>query len=304
MKILISGAAGFLGLACAELLSKRGHTVATIDRNGTVDFKGDLRDRRFVSNLPAVDTVLHAAAVQYVSRDLPLFNRKRYFYENNVVATARMCERYAGHATHFVNVGTSMMYEQDGSASYQTTSAMAGQGVYSASKLEALQHVQSLKNANATVIPCIIGGVGREGLFRSFVSAMKNQGLVLFPGTGTHPTSMVHVKDVASLIACVIESTAVGLFNAAAPSPLSILEWVREIEDELGLNSVKRVSLPLAPIHMLSAATGFRLLAREQLLMLAHAHVLKIDESLAIGWRPQFDNARIVRDIARYIAGP
>lgn len=274
----------------------------TTDRHGSVDYKGDLRDRRFASSLPAVDAVLHAAAVQYVSRDLPVICRKKYFYENNVVATARLCERYSGHATHFVNVGTSMMYEQNGSPSYQTTSTMAGQGVYSSSKLEALEHVRSLKNANATVIPCIIGGVGREGLFRSFVSMMKNHGLVVFPGTGTHPTSMVHVKDVALLVACIIESSAVGLFNAAAPLPLSILEWVSEIEAELGLDAVRRITLPLAPIHLLSAATGFRLLAREQLLMLAQAHVLKIDESLAIGWQPRFDNARIVRDIARYIA--
>lgn len=274
----------------------------TTDLRGAVNYKGDLRDLRFISSLPAVDTVLHAAAVQYVSRDLPLINRKRYFYENNVIATARLCERYAGHATHFVNVGTSMMYEQDGSPSYQTTSAMAGQGIYSSSKLEAFEHVRALENASATVIPCIIGGIGREGLFRSFVSMMKRQGLVVFPGTGMHPTSMVHVKDVASLIACIIESSAVGLFNAAAPSPLSILGWVDEIEDELELKPVTRVTLPLAPVRLLAAATGFRLLAREQLLMLAQPHVLNTDESLAIGWRPRFNNAQIVRDIALYIS--
>jgi nucleoside-diphosphate-sugar epimerase len=122
------------------------------------------------------------------------------------------------------------------------------------------------------------------------------------PGTGTHRTSMVHVKDVASLLACIIESSAVGLFNAAAPSPLSILGWVDEIEDELELKPVTRITLPLTPVRLLAAATGFRLLAREQLLMLAQPHVLNVDDSLAIGWRPRFDNAQIVRDIALYIS--
>ncbi|WP_428425450.1 NAD-dependent epimerase/dehydratase family protein [Methylibium sp.] len=304
MKILVTGAAGFLGRACTELLGGRGHGVVTTDRQGAVELKGDLRDRAFVSSLPAVDAVLHAAAVQYVSRDLPLIKRKNYFHDNNVVATARLCERYAGEPTHFVNVGTSMMYEQNRSTSYGTTSEMAGQGVYSISKLAALEHVRSLSNRSATVIPCIIGGVGREGLFRSFVSTMKNHGLVMIPGSGTHATSMVHVRDVASLIARIIEVSAVGFFNAAAPSPLSILEWVDEIEDELDLEPVRRIRLPLAPVHLVSAATGFRLLAREQLLMLSQAHVLSIDESLEIGWQPEFDNARIVRDIARYISGP
>jgi hypothetical protein len=35
--------------------------------------------------------------------------------------------------------------------------------------------------------------------------------------------------------------------------------------------------------------------------MLARSHVLSIEESLAIGWMPQFTNARIVREIARYV---
>jgi hypothetical protein len=60
--------------------------------------------------------------------------------------------------------------------------------------------------------------------------------------------------------------------------------------------------LPLAPIHAFSALTGFRILAREQLLMLAQPHVLGIEESLETGWQPRYSNAQIVRDIARHLA--
>jgi hypothetical protein len=113
---------------------------------------------------------------------------------------------------------------------------------------------------------------------------------------------MVHVKDVASLIGGVVDGRLSGSFNAAAPEPLSIVQWVDEIASELGLGRVSKLALPLAPIHALSALTGFRLLAREQLLMLAQPHVLGIAESLAAGWRPRYDNAQIVREIARHIA--
>jgi hypothetical protein len=37
--------------------------------------------------------------------------------------------------------------------------------------------------------------------------------------------------------------------------------------------------------------------------MLAQPHVLDIEKSLEIGWQPRFDNAAIVREIARYIGG-
>jgi nucleoside-diphosphate-sugar epimerase len=302
MRIVLTGAAGFLGRECLAQLKAGSHDVVTTDRIGEVDVRGDLADEAFCRSLPECDAVVHAAAVQYVSRDLPLRRRERYFARNNVEATRNLCARYAGKPTHFVQVGTSMMYRQSGLASYGTASPMDGQGVYSRSKLAAQEYVRRLPNPTATVIPCIIGGRGREGLFRGFVNLMTRYGIVVFPGTGEHRVHMVHVEDVAALIALVVDRRAEGMFNAAAPEPLSIQGWIDEIEDELGLGAVRRMRLPLAPIRWLSALSGYRLLAREQLLMLAQSHVLSIDESIALGWKPRHTNARIARDIARYVA--
>jgi nucleoside-diphosphate-sugar epimerase len=302
MRILLTGGHGFLARQCRLELAARGHDVVTTDQRGRVDHVGDLADARFCATLPPVDVVVHAAAVQYVSQDLPWARRRAYFWHNNVEATRQLCAAYAGRSTRFVNVGTSMMYAQDGSAVYRTSSPMSGQGLYSRSKLAAQAHVNALPNPTATIIPCIIGGAGREGLFRSFVTTIRRLGAVAIPGAGRHKTSMVHVDDVASLIGCVVDSEAQGVFNAAAPDPLSIEQWIDEISRELRLGTVRRIHLPLAPIHMLSAVTGYRILAREQLLMLAQPHVLGIEESLAIGWRPRFDNAQIVKDIARHIS--
>ena len=125
---------------------------------------------------------------------------------------------------------------------------------------------------------------------------------MVFPGSGQHPVHMVHVNDVADLLALVVKQRAGGCFNAAAPGPLSITCWVGEIADELGVRKPRVIRLPLSPLHALAAATGYRLLAREQLLMLAQPHVLDAASSCALGWQPQFDNARIARDIGRHIA--
>jgi len=303
MKIVLTGAAGFLGNECLTRLNGRRHDVITTDRLGEVGIRGDLSDSTFCRSLPDCDAVVHAAAVQYFSEDLPLRGRERYFFRNNVEATQNLCARYAGTGTHFVQVATSMMYQQSKTGIYDTSSPMVGQGVYSRSKLAAQNFVRSLPNPTATVIPCIIGGRGREGLFRGFITLMTRYGIVVVPGTGEHRVQMIHVKDLADLIALVIERRAEGMFNAGAPGSLSIRGWINEIQDELGLDEVRTVRLPLAPIRLLSRLSGYRLLAREQILMLENNHVLSIDESVALGWKPEFTNVQIVRDIARYVAG-
>ncbi|MBS0423959.1 MAG: NAD(P)-dependent oxidoreductase [Proteobacteria bacterium] len=300
MKILITGGNGFLGKQCAKLLENQSHEIISVDREGQVTLLGDLSNSHFTASLPDVDTVIHCAAVQYVTKNLPLFFREGYFRKNNVAATKNLCDRYRGTATHFINVGTSMMYRQTGQAVYSTDSQIAGEGVYSKSKVNAQVYVDNLLGS-ATVIPCIIGGKGREGLFRGFVTMMKRYGVVLYPGHGLHKIHMIHVEDVASLILAIAECRASGYFNAAAPEPLSISEWVDQIQDVLKIPRIIKLSLPLQPIWALSALLGYRLLAREQLLMLKYQHVLDIERSVRIGWQPKYTNAEIVRDIAIHI---
>ena len=301
--VLVTGAAGFLGQRVLPALRRRGWHVVTTDRHGDVDHRGDLADEAFARTLPDAHAVVHAAAVQYVTPRLPLFSRQPFFERNNVIATRRLAQRYgAAPGLHFVNIGTSMMYRQCHAARYTPGSELQGQGVYSNSKLVAQREVEQAFAHWATVVPCIIGGPGREGLFRGFVQSIRRTGRVFYPGRGEHPTATVHVDDVAELVAVVIERGARGLLNAAALEPLSIAQWATHMADELGVPPPRHVRLPLAPVAALAAASGWRLIAREQLLMLEQPHVLDVADSLALGWRPQHDAARIVRDIARHIA--
>ena len=300
MQVLITGAAGFLGRECMKQFKDKGYQVISTDKAGIVDLIGDLADKTFVETLPDVPVVVNCAAVQYVSKDLPLLYRQRFFKKNNIDTARNLSERYKSASTHFIHVGTSMMYKQTGQAYYDSHSEKSGSGVYSLSKLQAQTFIDQIPNA-ATVIPCIIGGEGREGLFRGFVNLMKKYGIVIFPGRGDHKIHMVHVVDVASLIIQIASVHACGFYNAAAPEPLSIRQWIAEIKDELGIKRVIPIAIPLLPVKWLSQLLAYRLLASEQLLMLKLPHVLTIDESLAIGWQPQFSNAKIARDIAAHI---
>jgi len=106
------------------------------------------------------------------------------------------------------------------------------------------------------------------------------------------------------LIVMILEQQRTGNFNAASPGPLSIQQWITEIQDELHLRKIRTLHLPLGPVEFISRSFAYHPLAKEQLLMLRYPHVLSIDESLAIGWKPDYNNARIVRETARALAQP
>jgi len=299
VKALVTGGAGFLGRECLRQLRAEGIEAISTDRVCAVDFPGDLADRAFCATLPDADAVVHNAAVQYLSPDLPLFSRRAYFDRNNVQATANLARRYAGTQAHFTCVGTSMMYRVAGDAVCSPKTPMRGQGVYSASKIAAWDKARALPNPTALMVPCIIAGPGRGGLFGPFARSIARFGAVVFPGEGTRPTHMVHVEDAASLLVRIVARRATGLFNAASPDPLSIGQWADAIGDELGVRRVRRIDLPLAPVEWISAASGYRLLAAEQLLLLRHGQVLDVKDSLALDLKPRWNNTQIVRDTAR-----
>jgi len=299
VKVLVTGAAGFLGRECIRQLQAQGIEVISTDRWRAADFIGDLSDPDFCATLPDVDAAVHNAGVQYLSPDLPLLWRRAWFERNNVRSTANLARRYSGTKTHFVYVGTSMMYRVTGDAVCSPQSPMRAQGVYSASKIAAWEKARALPNPTALMVPTIIAGPGRGGLFRPFAGSIARAGLVVFPGEGSRPTHLVHVEDAAALLVSIVSRKATGIFNAASPEPLSIRQWADAIGEELGVKRVRRIRVPLTPVQWLSAASGYRLLAAEQLLLLRYGQVLDVKESLALGWKPRWNNAEIVRATAR-----
>lgn len=302
-RVLVTGGEGFLGTRVVDRLRAAGHSVVTADSKASATHVGDLADPEFTGSLPDVDVVIHAAAVQYVTPTIPLLRRRPWFERNNVVATRNLVDRYDGKIEFFVQVGTSMMYRQDGSQRYTKDSTLGGTGVYSESKSRSVQIAQGMSNPVGVMIPCIIGGPGREGLFRGFVGTINRWGFAVRPGSGSFPTHAVYVDDAAGLIATMVEKRATGFYNAGGLEPLTINDWIAIIQDELAVPTVRVIRVPYWLIRFGARLTGHRIIASEQKQMLGMPHVLDLSESLALGWTPTFTNEEIVRSIARYITG-
>jgi nucleoside-diphosphate-sugar epimerase len=301
MRALVAGASGFLGSRVVELLHNHGYTVITADKLGLNDYTGDLSDPGFSAKLPDVDVVLNCAAVQYVTKNKPLFDWPDYFYKNNVLVVKNLLARYEKLNVHFIQLGTSMQYQQNGSYSYDENSTMAPQGVYSWSKVEAQKLINGSKLDVATVLPCIIGGAGREGLFTSFVKTISLFSIAIVPGKGDYPTSIVHVDDVAMLLLRIVKGRNVGFYNVAANEALSINEWVEIVRLKLNKKRLLILRIPLFPLKIISKIMGYRLLASEQLYMLSMPHVLDVSKSTReLNFQPR-SPVKIIQDITDYL---
>ena len=162
MKILITGAAGFIGSHTAERLKKLGHEVIGIDnfspyyslelkelnKKALIDagvkmIKEDLRDPDFTNALPNdIDYIFHFAAQPGISTTSTFED----YFTNNIIATKNLID-YALQCKSlklFVNIGTSSIYGLE--ATFPEDFAPKPASYYGVTKLAAEQLVLQKTN--------------------------------------------------------------------------------------------------------------------------------------------------------------
>ena len=286
MRVLVTGASGFVGHAVCRELSQRGHDVLALVRrpgsepHGTTPVVGDLTapahlDRSLAEHAP--ECVVHLAAEIASQRDADKVR------EVNVEGTRRLVEAAeAAGVKRFVFASTVVTGEADGRM-LREDEPLPVQTAYGRSKQEGERLVRESEMEGVIVRPGHVYGPG--GWFeQEFVRRLRQPGRFAVIGRGANLWDMVHVDDVAVAIAEAVERAPDGaVYHLADDDPLTYYEFVKLTCDALGLGPPRRIPAGIArvvagrdPVTAVvrSARTSNERVKRE------------------LGWTPRFPSSR------------
>jgi len=260
MKILLTGAAGFIGSHCAERLLELGHDVVGLDnfsdyysvdlktKNAeTVTAKGgkiltlDLRYADLFAELQTdFDYIFHFAAQPGIS-ETSLFED---YFSNNIIATKRLVDfaLTCKKLKLFVNIATSSIYGLEATCS--ETDAPQPASYYGVTKLAAEQLVLQ-KSREQQLTACslrlysVIGPRERpEKMYTKLIDlGLKGEPFPLFEGSEKHLRSFTYVGDIIDGVVSVIGNETIvngQVFNLGTEVEHSTQEGIDAVAVVIG----------------------------------------------------------------------
>lgn len=286
MRVLVTGASGFLGgVVCKELIG-RGHDVYALVRRegseppGTSAVAGDLTDaasltRAVQSARP--ESVVHLAAEIASQRDPKKIN------EANVEGTRRLiaaCE--AAGVRRMLFTSTVVTGDAKGALLEEKT-PLPVETAYGRSKQEGERLLRESSLEEVVIRPSHVYGAG--GWFvEEFVNRLRRPGRFAVIGTGENWWDVVRVEDVASACADAVERAPAGaLYHVVDDEPISFYDFVALAATALGTGPPRRIPAWLA--RLFAGADPVRAVTRS-----AKSSNARIKSEL--GWAPRFPSAR------------
>ena len=260
MKIIVTGAAGFIGSHLSERLALLGHTVIGIDNFNTyylpqlkeqnaADLKEkgveiarlDLSKDTLDPILADTEIIFHLAAQPGISATTP-FDQ---YLNNNLIATYNLTESAKKLSTLklFVNIATSSIYGAH--ATDTEEAAPKPTSHYGVTKLAAEQLVLALFRDKqfpaCSVRPFSVYGERErpEKLYPKLINSIidPNYKLPLYEGSEQHLRSYTYVGDIIDGLVLVMENYAKVLgeiFNLGTDTAITTGEGIKIVEQIMG----------------------------------------------------------------------
>ena len=224
LRILVTGAAGFVGAVVANLARERGHQVIGIDRRkdtgGNQLVVSDVTDRDHMLSLSEnCDAIIHCAAIVGPA---PATADPAIATHVNVNGTLSVLEAARKHTSRIVCLSTATLYGNDPALPTNDETAEPNPvGIYDATKLMAETLCDAYRKAFAISVASIrtsfVYGPGHS-TGEYFVKRCL-EGETAITGSGRdHPCEFTYVKDLANGLVAAAEAQAFSspVYNIAS----------------------------------------------------------------------------------------
>jgi nucleoside-diphosphate-sugar epimerase len=286
MRVLVTGASGFLGgFACDELRA-RGHAVTALVRRpgsapaGCEEAHADLAGEpaTLAAALAAArpDCVLHLAAEIATQRDVARIAAV------NVAGTARLLEACAAAGAPKLVFASTVVTGDARGALLDEDGPLPVETAYGRSKQEGERLLRASGLPGVVVRPSHVYGPG--GWFaHELVKRLRQPGRFAVVGRGENWWDVVHVEDVARALCDAAESAPAGAtYHVADDAPIRLADFVATIASALGVGAPRHVPVWLARI----AAGGDPVAAVTRSARSSNARVKR-----ELGWVPRYPMA-------------
>ncbi len=290
MRILVTGASGFIGhVTCAEL-RQRGHDVDALVRRpgteppGTTAVGGDLTSEGLPEAIARSrpDCVIHLAAEIATQRD------ESKLQAVNVQGTGQLldaCRALAadGQAGPRIVFASTVVTGDAAGALLDEITPLPVQTPYGRSKQAGERLVLDCGLPAVVVRPSHVYGPG--GWFaREIVARLRQPGRFAVVGRGANLWDVVRVEDVATALADTAERGAPGeIYHVVDDEPITCFDFVALTARALGVGPPRRI--PAAVARLVAGSSAVSAATRS-----ARSSNAKLKREL--GWSPRFATAR------------
>lgn len=250
MKILLTGASGFVGCNLAMALKTRGHEVRPVSRRHGIDMCRLLSPTDWLPLLEGIDAVVNAAGIIGETRS----QRFDLLHARAPVALFEACRRAGVRRV----VQVSALGADDTAFS-----------AYHLSKRAADAALLRLDLDGTVLRPSLI--YGRGGTSAALFMRLAALPLIPVLEAGEQLLQPVHISDVVATIVQALTGPALrGTLDIAGPKPTSFADWMQTLRKAQGLPKGRLLHVPfpiasalfrlLQPLHPLAAADNLRML--------------------------------------------
>ncbi|MGV3706763.1 MAG: SDR family oxidoreductase [Arcticibacter sp.] len=277
MKILVTGASGFVGSAVVNSLLAAGHQVTGLVRSreaaskleslGAQPIPGTLEDLNILKqSARQADGVIHTAFNHN-------FNEYATAAEADKKAIEALGEALKGTARPLIVTGGLLGIRPEGEF---ITEADAASAFPRASESTAMALAEQGINASVIRLSCSVHEKGDTGFIPFLINQAQKKGISAYVGDGSNRWPAVHRLDAAELFRLAVENPTRGArYNAVADQGFSL----KQLAGRIG----ERLHLPAQSIAEDQVAQHFEWMS---MFITLDAAATSYDTQTTLGWKP------------------